>query len=256
MLHYETHGEGDPIYLLHGWALNGRVWDDVVPALARYGRVIAIDLPGHGKSDLPPNGRYDLDTICDEIKQILTANAVVIGWSLGGLIALNLANRYPQLIRKLILVAASPQFVQSSNWPHAVKHQVINGFAQSLADDYRATIQRFLAIQALGSEQAKHAIKQLREKVFINGEPQCTALREGLNLLSKSDLRSQLPNIRCSTLIVLGEKDTLIPASAGADTAALLADSRLAIIKGAGHAPFLSHTAEFLNITTAFINET
>ena len=256
MLHYETHGEGDPIYLLHGWALNGCVWDDVVPALARYGRVIVIDLPGHGKSDLPANGRYDLDTICDEIKQILTANAVVIGWSLGGLIALNLANRYPQLIHKLILVAASPQFVQSSDWPHAVEHQVINGFAQSLVDDYRATIQRFLAIQALGSEQAKHTIKQLREKVFINGEPQRTALREGLSLLSKSDLRSQLPNIHCSTLIVLGEKDRLIPASAGADIATLLAGSRLVIIKGASHAPFLSHTTEFLNITTAFINET
>jgi pimeloyl-[acyl-carrier protein] methyl ester esterase len=255
MLHYQTFGAGDPVYLLHGWALNGRVWDAVVPALTQHGQVIAVDLPGHGKSDLPAGGRYDLDTVTDELAEIISGNAIVVGWSLGGLIALNLALRYPALIAKLVLVAGSPQFVRSSDWPHAVEKQVIQGFAQGLADDYRATIQRFLAIQALGSEQARLAIKELREKVFINGEPQLTALREGLNLLINCNLRPQLSNIHCPVLILLGEKDTLVPAGSGTVTAKLMANARLAIIKGAGHAPFLSHANVFMDITTAFINE-
>ncbi|WP_455366431.1 pimeloyl-ACP methyl ester esterase BioH [Kaarinaea lacus] len=257
MLYYESHGEGDPVVLLHGWAMNGRVWDDVVPRLAQFGRVITVDLPGHGKSDLPANGHYDLDTVCDEIKPVLenNANATVLGWSLGGLVALNLAHRYPELIHKLVLVAGSPQFVQSSDWPHAVQQEIFASFATNLADDYRATIQRFLAIQALGSQQGKHAIKALREKVFLNGEPQMKALREGLKLLSNSNVRPYLSNIRCSVLIVLGEKDRLIPPAAGADTVALLPTAQLAVIPGAGHAPFISHAKEFLSITTAFINE-
>ncbi|HEY5601825.1 MAG TPA: pimeloyl-ACP methyl ester esterase BioH [Gammaproteobacteria bacterium] len=255
MLHYQTFGNGKPIYLLHGWALNGRVWDEVIPALAQHGQVIAVDLPGHGKSGLPAGGGYSLDAVSDEIKQILSGDAIIVGWSLGGLIALNLAQRYPALIEKLVLVAGSPQFIRSSDWPHAVDKQVMQGFAQSLADDYRATIQRFLAIQTLGSEQARPAIKALRGKMFIHGEPQLTALREGLNLLTNSNLRAQLPNIHCPALIVLGEKDTLVPANSGPDTARLLANARLAIIKGAGHAPFLSHASEFIGIISEFINE-
>lgn len=255
MLYYESQGKGDPIVLLHGWAMNGRVWDDVVPELSRSGRVLSVDLPGHGKSDLPANGNFDLDTVCNEIKSVLENDAIVVGWSLGGLVALQLAYRYPDLIKKLVLVAGSPQFVQSSDWAHAVQREIFDGFTASLVDDYRATIQRFLAIQALGSQQAKPAIKALREKVFLNGEPQMIALREGLNLLSNSNVRAQLPDINCPVLIVLGEKDRLIPPAAGADTVALLPNAQLAIIQGAGHAPFLSHVKEFLSITTAFINE-
>ena len=256
MLHYKTHGQGDPIYLLHGWALNSRIWDAVLPELMQHGKVIAIDLPGHGKSDLPANGHYDLDTITDEVKHILETNAIVVGWSLGGLAALNLACRYPQLINKLVLVCGSPQFVRSDDWPNAIGKNVIDGFAENLVSDYRATILRFLAIQALGSEQAKYAIREVRDKVFINGEPHLTALQEGLNLLINTNLRPALSGVRCPSLVVLGEKDTLIPANSGVDTTSLLANSQLAIIDGAGHAPFISHTEEFLRIVTAFINET
>jgi len=254
-LYYELHGKGNPILLLHGWAMNTRVWDDVVPELAKTRRVFTVDLPGHGKSSLPANGGYDLDAVCDEVKSILEKNTIVMGWSLGGLVALNLAYRYPDFIEKLVLVAGSPQFVQSSDWPHAVQQEVFDGFAANLADDYRATIQRFLAIQALGSQEAKHAIKALREKVFLNGEPQMSALRSGLKLLSNSNIREQLPDIKCPALIVLGDKDRLIPPAAGTDIAALLPYAQLRIIQGAGHAPFISHLKQFLEITTAFINE-
>ena len=255
MLHYTTHSQGDPIYLLHGWALNSHVWDCVLPGLAQHGKIIAIDLPGHGKSALPDNGNYDLDAITNEVAQLIDSGATVVGWSLGGLVALNLACKYPELVHKLVLVAGSPRFVRSPDWPNAVDKSVIDGFAQSLISDYRATILRFLAIQALGSDQAKQSIKALREKVFINGEPQLIALQEGLNLLSETDMRTRLPDIRCPTLIVAGEKDTLIPANSGSDTAKLLPNSQLAIIGGAGHAPFISHSEEFLSIVTAFINE-
>ncbi|WP_455201144.1 pimeloyl-ACP methyl ester esterase BioH [Kaarinaea lacus] len=256
MLYYKTHGEGKPIYLLHGWALNSRVWDDVLPELTQYGQVFAVDLPGHGKSDLPADGQFDLDTMADEIAPILENDSIVVGWSLGGLIALNLAYRYPELINKLVLVAGSPQFVQSEDWPNAVDKAVIEGFAQSLQRDYRTTILRFLAIQALGSEQAKQSIKALRDKVFINGEPKLTALEQGLNLLINCNLRPVLSDIHCPSLVIVGEKDTLIPEKSGYDTSALLANSQLAIVNGAGHAPFISHPQEFLNIITAFINET
>ena len=155
----------------------------------------------------------------------------------------------------MVLVAGSPQFVQSDDWPNAVSKNIIESFAKDLAKDYQSTILSFLAIQALGSEHAKLAIKDLREKVFVDGEPAITALREGLNLLLNTNLRSVLPVVQAPTLVLLGEKDTLIPAESGKDTARLLSNSQLDIIQGAGHAPFISHRNEFLNSVDTFINE-
>ncbi len=255
MLHYDAQGQGDPIVLLHGWALNRRVWDGLLKDLKQYGRTIAVDLPGYGKSDLPENGCYDLGTLADEVGQILEPNTSLIGWSLGGLLAMKLACRYPELIKKLIVVAGSPQFVQSDDWSNAVSNEIINGFAQELVNDYRGTILRFLAIQALGSEHAKYAITELREKVFIDGEPKLAALQEGLNLLINTNLRPELSRISCPALVILGERDTLIPASSGIETSQLINNSKLAVIQGAGHAPFISHTKEFIKLASDFINE-
>ena len=258
MLYHKTQGEGQPICLLHGWALNSRVWDSVLPALEQFGKITSVDLPGHGKSPLPINGKFDLDTLTDEVNEVVDAMespAVIIGWSLGGLIALNLAWHYPQRINKLVLVTASPQFVQSDDWPYAVEKQVIDGFAASLIQDYRATILRFLTLQTLGSDKAKPAIRELKEKVFVNGEPHLKALEEGLRLLTESNLRPQLPNIECPVQIIVGDKDTLIPAASGAATAELLKNRKVNVIKGAAHTPFITHREQFLDIVTAFIHE-
>jgi pimeloyl-[acyl-carrier protein] methyl ester esterase len=258
MLYYKTRGEGQSIALLHGWALNSRVWDSVLPALQQHGQVTTIDLPGHGKSPLPANGGYDIESITEEVKQVIEHTghpAVIIGWSLGGLTALHLALQEPELVSKIILVTASPQFVQSPDWPHAVDRQVIDGFAASLIQDYRGTILRFLAIQAMGSEHAKPAIRELKEKVFINGEPHLTALQEGLNILTQTNIRPRLSGIKCPIQIIVGDRDTLIPASSGAATAELLPDARVNVIEGAAHTPFITHRDTFLEIVTGFLDE-
>lgn len=258
MLYHKTQGQGQPIALLHGWALNSRVWDTVLPALQPHGTVTTIDLPGHGKSPLPANGRYDLDTLTQEVSHVvdsLQSPATIIGWSLGGLVALNLALQHSPSIKKLVLVTASPQFFQSDDWPCAVDKQVIDGFAADLIKDYRATILRFLTLQAMGSPQAKQAIRELKDKVFINGEPHLTALQEGLTILSQTNIRPQLPDIQCPVQIIVGDKDTLIPAASGPATGRLLNNSRVNVIEGAAHTPFITHRETFLHIVTDFLHD-
>ncbi|MGD8569700.1 MAG: pimeloyl-ACP methyl ester esterase BioH [Gammaproteobacteria bacterium] len=258
MLYHKTHGQGQPIALLHGWALNSRVWDSVLPSLLSYGKVTTADLPGHGKSPLPANGRYDLDALTQEISHVIDdmeSPATILGWSLGGLVALNLALRNPQQVKNIILVTASPQFVRSDDWPCAVDKQVIDGFAADLIKDYRATILRFLTLQAMGSQQAKQAIRELKEKVFINGEPQLTALQKGLAILTQTNIRPQLSDIQCPVQIIVGNKDTLIPAASGPATGELLKNSRVNVIEGAAHTPFITHRETFLDIVTDFLHD-
>lgn len=252
VLYQKTTGNGEKLILVHGWALNHRVWDPVVDDLAKQYSVTAVDLPGHGKST-PLQSDYSLEAMADKLAKTVTGGARIIGWSLGGLVAINLACRFPDLVKQLILVASSPRFTQCSNWPCAVDPTVIDTFAADLAKDYHATILRFLTLQTLGSQHGKIVIKNLRDKLFLHGEPHLDTLSEGLHLLKVTDLRNEALHVRCPTLVILGEKDTMVPACSGEYTHRLIANSRVSTIPGAGHAPFISHPQAFLNIVVKFL---
>ena len=114
---------------------------------------------------------------------------------------------------------------------------------------------RFLSLQTYGSEQAKPVIRELRKKVFANGEPHLGSLSKGLEILKNCSLWDAARQIKCPTLIVLGEKDTLIPNESGQETQTSITGSQLAIIRGAGHAPFLSHPEEFIKTINSFLRD-
>ncbi len=252
-LHVECHGHGPPLVLLHGWGMNADVWQAVLPALARRRQLICVDLPGHARSRAQPGGET-LAAWSACLAEVVPAGAEVLGWSLGGLLALRLALDAPERVARLILVASGPRFVQAADWPHAMASETLAGFAQGLVEDYAGTLRRFLAIQALGSEHARETLGQLREQVFRHGEPDPAALRAGLQMLLQTDLRAELPRVHCPTLLIGGERDTLFPAAAQVQTRERLPAAASVLIEGAGHAPFLSHPAAFLEALSAFLD--
>lgn len=247
----QSSGSGAELALLHGWGMNGDVWDTVQPALAESHRVTTIDLPGHGRSGALDD--YTLPAQATAVASVLPARSVLVGWSLGGLIAQQIALDFPRRVSALVLVASSPRFVRGDDWPDAMQAEVLAGFAEALQDDYRKTINRFLAIQALGSEHAREELRLLRERVFAHGEPDPAALAGGLDILGRTDLRARLPEVGCPVLIVSGERDTLFPLAAARRTRAMLPEAELAVIEGAGHAPFLSHPQAFLDALRPFL---
>jgi pimeloyl-[acyl-carrier protein] methyl ester esterase len=182
------------------------------------------------------------------------ADAIWIGWSLGGLVALAAALGGARM-RKLVLVGATPRFVQGPGWPYGIAPEVLDEFATELEIDYRATVQRFLALQARGSDRAREELRTLREKVFARGEPTHAALAGGLEILRNTDLRHTLNHIALPVLLLHGDKDRLVPLEAVDATAVALPDARVTLVAGAGHAPFLSHPAEFQGLLKNFIGE-
>jgi pimeloyl-[acyl-carrier protein] methyl ester esterase len=250
MLWHERQGSGPDLVLVHGWGLHGGIWGDLPARLAEHFRVTTLDLPGHGRSR-EVNGDQSLDAYTDHVAELCSGAAIWLGWSLGGLIALNAALRYPHKVAQLVLVGATPKFVQAPDWPYAMPVDVFADFARSLTQDYRATLLRFLSLQVGGNESARALLKQLRADMFAHGEPQPEALAAGLAILEQTDLRARLAEIRVPTLVVHGSHDRLALPAAGDYLAAQLPNARLLRVAGAGHAAFLSHAALLADAVSA-----
>ncbi len=246
MLHVETAGHGPPLVLLHGWAMHAGVWGPLVAHLAKAHRVHAADLPGHGHSaSVDP---FSLDGIVDALETTFsgdTAPLTVLGWSLGGMIAMRWARVRPQRIARLALVCTTPRFVAGSDWQHALPEPVLSRFGDELHVAWKETVQRFLALQLKGSEHARSVLAGLRTALYERGEPSSRVLAAGLVLLRSVDLRTEAGAIGQPALVVAGSRDALTPPAAGEWLAAALPQARFAPIDGAAHVPFLSHPQAF-----------
>lgn len=263
-LHVETLGSGAPLLLIHGWGMHGGIWGGVVERLAERFCVHVVDLPGHGKSGKGEEGRekgktgappFSLDSMIDELSARFEQPLTVCGWSLGGQIALRWAQRDPQQVRRLVLVSSTPCFVRQAGWPCAMEAETLAGFAAALAENHALTLRRFLALQVRGSEQERELLARLRNALFTRGEPDLAALQAGLGILRDCDLRAALPDIAQPTLVIAGERDALTPLPASEYMASMMPAARLATIKGAAHAPFLSHTEIFIEQLNGFLHE-
>jgi pimeloyl-[acyl-carrier protein] methyl ester esterase len=243
---------GTPLLLIHGWGMHGGMWGGVAEKLAQYFHVLAVDLPGHGQS--AAMAHYDLDRVVDILSAQFREPLNVCGWSLGGQVALRWAMRYPQQVQRLVLVASTPCFVRLDDWKYALSVEILEEFATNLQQNYAQTLKRFLSLQMRGSEQEREILAILRDGLFSRGEPDLFALQAGLEILRTSDLRAALPEVQQATLVLAGERDTLIPLQATQYLAQQMPNAELVKIKGAAHAPFLSHPEEFVGHMVKFLH--
>ncbi|MCR4301464.1 MAG: pimeloyl-ACP methyl ester esterase BioH [Sulfuricaulis sp.] len=253
-IYYEQSGHGPDVVLVHGWGSHGGVWTDIAHALSTEYRVTVPDLSGHGRSRdiLPP--AYTPEALAEGVRCGLSGPAMWVGWSMGGLVALAAAQRYPQEVARLVLVGATPKYEQSADWPHAMSPTVLDQFAHNLEQDYVGTLERFLTLQmAAGEDRA--VLRRLRDEMFRYGEPSTAALQAGLRLLKEEDRRDALASVVTPTLVIHGARDRLAPVGAARYLAQQLPQARLEIMPEAGHAPFLSHPELFLEKLRDFIRD-
>ena len=252
-LHAEQAGAGPDLVLLHGWGMNAGVWQPILDRLAARCRVTALELPGHGASGFDA-GRRRLRDWADACLDAAPERAVWLGWSLGAQVALEAALAAPERVRALAAVTGTPRFVQAPDWPHAMPAATIRQFADTLAADHAATLDRFLGLQVRGGDEARETLRALRAAVRARPAPQVQALRAGLQLLLDSDQRARLPALVPPSLWVFGERDTLVPVEAAHALEALVPRAEILILHGAAHAPFLSSPARFVELLGGFVD--
>jgi pimeloyl-[acyl-carrier protein] methyl ester esterase len=232
--------------------MNARVFDTLAGLLADDFEVSALNLPGHGGRE--PLANNTLQSWSEDLAQQLPNGATLLGWSLGGQVALRAALDHPEGISRLILLAATPRFVAIDDWPHAMAMRDLNDFCTALLADPRATLLRFLTLQTRGMEGQKTMLQQLRQTMLAAPQPQQDALSAGLEMLLTTDLRAAVKQLRQPALVLHGALDTLSAPAAGAWLAAALPDARHVELPRAAHAPHLSHAAEVAAEIRSFVH--
>jgi pimeloyl-[acyl-carrier protein] methyl ester esterase len=254
-LHHEIHGRGRDLVLLHGWSLNLRVWDQLTRELARRFRVIAIDLPGHGGSDWDEAASTPAAQAwrVHETLAPLTERYALLGWSLGGQFALDLAAAMPAGIERLALVSTTPRFLAAPGWPFGTAPVLLERLAEQLRRGDPQAIDEFCKLQVRGNT-ARTAARVLRalRAALQRGSAQPAALLHGLERLRNADLRPALPLVRVPTLVIAGAHDRIVRPAASRALAAL-ADAHYVEFAGAAHAPFLSHPKRFAQVVSGFL---
>ncbi|HCB1498390.1 pimeloyl-[acyl-carrier protein] methyl ester esterase [Klebsiella oxytoca] len=240
---WQTTGEGNShLVLLHGWGLNAQVWDCITPELASHFTLHLVDLPGYGRSR--GFGTQSLEEMAQQVQLKAPERAIWLGWSLGGLVASQIALTHPERVQALVTVASSPCFSAHDDWP-GIKPEVLSGFQQQLSEDFQRTVERFLALQTMGTESARQDARALKSTVLSLPMPAPEVLNGGLEILKTADLRQPLTALTMPFLRMYGRLDGLVPRKIVPVLDALWPQSQSIIFDKAAHAPFISHPQEF-----------
>ncbi|MDT8375166.1 MAG: alpha/beta fold hydrolase [Mariprofundaceae bacterium] len=226
-----------PVVFLHGWGQSGQIWQrqrDVFPDAT------FLNLPGHGGT---PDASDWIKAIAGQLPE---SPCIIIGWSLGGMIAMQLAIKFPEKVAALALVSTTPCFCMKNGWKHGCSNELLQTFKSGIETNAEKTMRRFFALMFQGDGISRQACNDIARIAFDRANPATEAgLRRGLEQLEQLDLRRQLSQIMQPALVMHGEKDAVVPCRAGRQLARSLPNSSWHPIMHCGHAPFLSQTEIF-----------
>jgi len=258
-------GEGPVILMVHGLSGCWQNWLENIPYFAKEHRVIAIDLPGFGESEMPAK-KISISNYADTLDALLDVLEVetpvrLVGNSMGGFIGAELAIRYPARVERLVLVAAaglSVEFVRTQR-QEGLRHRAENvaffniGWVASRSPMVlrrRRLRSALLLIVAARPDRLPPEITY--ELVKGSGKP---GFSDALDALCTYPIRERLPEIECPTFIVWGDKDRLVPLKDASVFEELISDSRKVIYKDTGHLTMLERPARFNADVDAFLQE-
>ena len=252
-IHYEDHGTGAPVVLVHGYLADGRSWEKQEAALLAAGyRVITYDRRGGGSSSRPAAG-YDYDTLAADLNALMEeldlSDAVLVGCGCGtGDITRYLGRFGQRRVRSAALLAPLP--------PDGADRTVLDEFLDQLRADRPAAVKtyldRYYNIDLLGGSRVSDQAWQNSFHAAI-GVSAAAAL--GCAAAWHEDFRADLDRITVPVLIVLGERDRVMPRRATGDRlAALLTDVRVAVIPDGPHAITWTHAAEVNGALEGFLS--
>lgn len=257
-LFYERAGEGPPLLLLHGFTGSADEWADLIPQVAPLRDVVAVDLIGHGRSSVPADpARYSMDACVIDLLALLDGLGLgqvdVLGYSMGGRVALHLAASAPARVSRLILESASPGIADGGERAaRAADDEALAGRIEREGlqwfVDHWASIPLFASQAALPVE-ARAALRERRLRGSVTGY--ANSLRS-MGAGRQASLWERLPELAMPTLLISGELDVKY-VTLNSRMAGLLPNARHAIVRGAGHTVHLEQREAFAQLVVGFL---
>ncbi|SMF52929.1 malonyl-CoA O-methyltransferase [Alteromonadaceae bacterium Bs31] len=251
------------LVFLHGWGCDSRIWNEFLPtlleAIGDVREMVFIDLPGFGfNSDIVAE---DSESLLLHLSRQLPANTTLIGWSLGGMIATQLASRHPDKVGRLITIASNPRFVKDDMdplstkkaWKHAMERQTFEEFCMSFEDNAVDAMKKFIALQSMGDSDRRLVSDALQDYRDFENKEDAQSWLEALQYLDQIDNRTALRNIAQPGLHIFGKGDALVPDGASRMVQRLAPSHWVEVITGAGHAPHVSHARKVAAAINSFL---
>jgi pimeloyl-ACP methyl ester carboxylesterase len=251
-------GDGPPVVFVHGLAGNWQNWLEQLPRFSRERRCIALDLPGFGESEDPAEtsisgyGRA-VEALCDQLD---LGEVAVVGNSMGGFTAAEIAIQFPQRVERLVLVSAvGITIADLARAPVMVWGRVAAMAGSRSAAEKRLAVLRPRARHAVFSLIVRHpgrlGVEILWEMTQGAGRE---AFRPALEAMLSYDFRDRLPDIRCPTLAVWGEKDQLVPVKDAHEFERLIPRARALVLEDTGHVAMVERPRTFNDAVLEFLH--
>lgn len=224
------------LLLLHGWGFGADVWRSLIEQLDARWRVNAISLPGYEKDNDQSQNVMPVPALLDRLTESLEQSVILIGWSLGGLLAIELARRYPDRIKALGLIAALPCFNRQPDWAAGWDNPAVTAVHDRLQQDAAAATRYVAALAARGDEHSRH-IRQTLTDLAVSRQG---VLERDLDYLRHTDLRQAFAGLDIPVHVWLGDRDAFIGGDCAGAIRTLQSDAHIHELEHTGHAPLLS----------------
>lgn len=236
---YEN-GKKRNLILMHGWGFDNNIWQPLVPELSKFFNLYLVDLPGFGLSNL-----MHWEDFKSSLIDIIPENYILIGWSLGGLFSTRLVLEEIPGVTHLINLTSSPKFIEDIKWP-GVSSKIFQNFYKNLRADTEKALLDFVNLQFRSTVPNDNFKFKIPSKV---------ALERGLQVLETWDLRDSLKSIKIPVCYYFGRLDAIVPARILPVMKKDFPNFHYVLFKQASHAPFLSHTEQFISALMTFVDE-
>lgn len=248
-LWYEDTGEGTALVFIHGWCMSSAVWHYQFTSLSSTFRLVAPDLRGHGSSRFAAE-RLDFATFAADLADLLNAldlsGVILIGWSMGGQIALEAYREISERIAGLVLVSATPCFTAKTDFPHGLAWKEADGMRVKVGRNAYRALEGFHGRMFTEGELENHPsadnIRALLAEIML---PDTGATLAALASLACADMRHLLPAINSPALVMNGDHDRICLPQASQYLVQHIPAARQKVFVHSGHAPFLTRSEEF-----------
>ncbi len=249
-LRFLDRGEGPAIVLVHGWKQSHRLWDRVVPRLARSFRVVAFDLRGMGESDKPA-GRYDFDVLADDLAFVLRTSELedvtLVGWSMGCSVSLEYLRLHGERVGRLVLMNGPLKLTRTAEFPWTMTDAQLAGYLDDMEATWPLNERAFVTptfvdphpdlvdwlIRVAVQTPLDRALAIVRAQAELNHVP-------------------FLPEIAVPTLALYGRHDPYYPVELADFIAARVQRGQALIFEHSAHNPPLEEPERFAAVVTAF----